>query len=30
MVLMPTVGLAITTHGAEPIEAMWVKSASGS
>ena len=30
MVLMPVFGLAITTHGAEPIEAMWVKSATGS
>ena len=30
MVLMPAVGLAMTTHGAEPIEAMWVKSATGS
>jgi hypothetical protein len=30
MVLMPTAGLAMTTQGAEPIEAMWVKSATGS
>src|SRR4029079_18168762 len=30
MVLMPAFGFAITTHGAEPISAMWVKSATGS
>ena len=29
-VLMPVAGLAITTQGAEPIDAMWVKSAIGS
>ncbi len=29
MVLMPVAGLAITTQGAEPIEAMWVRSVTG-
>ena len=30
MVLMPVFGLAITTHGALPISAIWVKPSTGS